>query len=131
VPEDYRTNVRKSRADLLLEVSFCMWVVLGAVLINAPHPSPLPLRGEGESRGSSEPRLKDGYYLFFFAAFLTFLTAFFTVFLTAFLAAFAFFLAAIPLNLLLLIRSRSPTHGLHAGLTSKRRAGAPQNPGSH
>jgi hypothetical protein len=64
-------------------------------------------------------------YFFFFAAFFTFFTAFLTAFFTA------FFLAAIPFHLLLLIRSRSLVHGLDAGPTSKRRAGAPQNPGSH
>jgi hypothetical protein len=67
-----------------------MWVVLQGHCLDV----------EEVSRGSLEPRLKSANY---FRAF--FLTTFFTAFLTAFLMAFAFFLAAIPLHLLLLILS--------------------------
>jgi hypothetical protein len=59
----------------------------------------------------------------FFAAFLTFFTAFFTAFLT-------FFLAAICYHLLLLIR-RFARSSRASTTHRKRRAGAPQNPGSH
>jgi hypothetical protein len=90
VPEDYRTNVRKSRGDLFEGPSLYVGGFIGAPA----------LREEGVSRSSSERRLKSANY---FRAF--FLTTFFTAFLTAFLTAFAFFLAAIPLHLLLLISS--------------------------
>jgi hypothetical protein len=100
VPEDYRTNVRKSRGT---------------------YKRTEKSRGSNQNPGSS----RYYYFFFFFAAFLTFLTAFLTAFFTA------FFLAAIPLHLLRLILSPSLFHGLHAGPTSNRRAGAPQNPGSH
>jgi hypothetical protein len=82
------------------------------------------IRTTEKSRGSYEPRLKTYYYFFFFAAFLTFFTAFFTAFLT-------FFFAAILLHLLPFDTQLHDSLAFTEDSHQKRRAGAPQNPGSH